>query len=47
MGALWEAIAFFFRCLETRHQNYEGYDSGYTIFFLLAPLCTTSTLYLV
>ncbi|CRG88169.1 hypothetical protein PISL3812_05196 [Talaromyces islandicus] len=46
MGALWEAVAFFFRCLQTRHQNNEGYDSGYTIFFLLAPLWINAFLYM-
>ncbi|RAH48700.1 RTA1 domain-containing protein [Aspergillus brunneoviolaceus CBS 621.78] len=39
MGALWELLAFIFRALLTRKQNSDIYDTLYTIFFLLAPIC--------
>lgn len=39
MGAAWELLAFVFRTLQTRHQNSDLYDTFYTIFFLLAPIC--------
>ncbi|PWY74292.1 hypothetical protein BO70DRAFT_341099 [Aspergillus heteromorphus CBS 117.55] len=46
MGASWELIAFIFRALLTLHQSNSGYDTGYTIMFLLAPLWINAFLYM-
>ncbi|KAJ5301175.1 uncharacterized protein N7443_006177 [Penicillium atrosanguineum] len=46
MGAAWELGAFVFRTLQTRHQNSDLFDTGYTIFFLLAPIWINAFLYM-
>lgn len=39
MGGLWELAAFVFRALQTHNQASENWDTLYTLFFLLAPIC--------
>ncbi|PYH91577.1 hypothetical protein BO71DRAFT_401275 [Aspergillus ellipticus CBS 707.79] len=46
MGATWELLAFIFRALLTQQQNNSGYDTSYTILFLLAPLWINAFLYM-
>ncbi|EPS29314.1 putative lipid transporter atnI [Penicillium oxalicum] len=46
MGAAWEALAFVFRTLQTRHQNNGDWDTLFTLFFLLAPIWINAFLYM-
>lgn len=46
MGALWEAIAFGIRFVQTRHQDSGYLNLGFQMFYFLAPLWINAFLYM-
>ncbi|RYO88813.1 hypothetical protein DL766_010244 [Monosporascus sp. MC13-8B] len=47
MASLWEAVAYIFRTVSTRHQNIAGVYTVYKVFILVSPLWVNAFVYML